>query len=110
MAAVALISVGVCVVGFVVDMVVVVVVGVDDGGGRGCRGGGEGVCWVLMIVEVGVAVVVVKGWDFVMGHLWVCMWRCGSPCWWWGIGLIVCYCVVDPVHRWWWGWVKDGGG
>ena len=42
MAAVALISVGVCVVGFVVDMVVVVVV-------------------VLMMVEVGVAVEVVKG-------------------------------------------------
>ena len=80
------------------------VVGVDDGGGRGCRGGGEGVCWVLMIVEVGVAVVVVKGWVFVMGHLWVCMWRCGSPCWWWGIGLIstdlLCFSTGWLWRRW----------
>ena len=30
----------------------------------------------MMMVEVGVVVVVVKGWVFIMGHLWVCV--CGG--------------------------------
>ena len=43
---------------------------------RFVSGGGLQWWWVLMMVEVGVAMVVVKGWVFVIGHLWVCV--CGG--------------------------------